>query len=436
MGSAMLQQQMIEQEKELKGLAEKWGKIEESIRQKSRVQWLNLGVVNTSYFFASMKNRNSMNHIRNLQEAAGCLLKTDQEIQAEVLGFYKNLLGSNNNQLPAIDPNFSQVSSLMVNKSKSSVFFGGVDDVVQKQILDYLEFGCPSKHQEDHYYAMLQLVKSVLFAIQTFWAQIFVLPKKIIQLIEDTCRTFLGLVKQRFPKNPLLAWHKLCWPETAGGLNLVDIGLWNKAVICKHYWNLCKKKDRLWIQWVHVYYIKKDSVWEVDKPTVSWIIRKILKGQRHFDEAGYSQQEVMDMDNFSIKKLYQGLRGDFTKVPWRRLVCNNIGLPKWTFTLRLTAHRKLYARTRLAKWGVVDDKECMLCNTNDEDVEHLSFKCSYSKTLWTKLLGWQGISRQVLGWNAELEWAARFMTGKNAKTLLYRMVMASCVYYVWQKRNN
>ncbi|XP_060188966.1 uncharacterized protein LOC132617915 [Lycium barbarum] len=215
---------------------------------------------------------------------------------------------------------FSQASGLMVNKSKSSVFFGGVD--VVDNIMD-----CENL--------------------------VLRLSKKIIQLIEATCRKF-------------------SWTGQKEG---------------------SKKAPMLWIQWVHVYYIKKELVWEVDKPTASWIIRKILKAKRHFDEVGYSQQEVMDMANLSIKKLYQKLRGDFTKVPWRRLVCNNVGLPKWIFTLRLAAHGKLYTITRLAKWGVVDDKECVLCNIDDEDVEHLFFKCPYSKTLWTKLLGWKGIYR-------------------------------------------
>ncbi|KAG5595970.1 hypothetical protein H5410_037202 [Solanum commersonii] len=38
-----------------------------------------------------------------------------------------------------------------------------------------------------------QLIKSVLYAIQKFWSQIFALPKKIIQIVKNMCRRFLWI---------------------------------------------------------------------------------------------------------------------------------------------------------------------------------------------------------------------------------------------------
>jgi len=53
---------IIELEKEVKLNLEKWLNIEESImKQKSRVQWLQLGDGNTTYFHASLKNRIAQN---------------------------------------------------------------------------------------------------------------------------------------------------------------------------------------------------------------------------------------------------------------------------------------------------------------------------------------------------------------------------------------
>ncbi|KAK6791822.1 hypothetical protein RDI58_010903 [Solanum bulbocastanum] len=37
----------------------------------------------------------------------------------------------------------------------------------------------------------LQLIKSVIFGMQSYWAQIFVLPTKIVKLVEAVCRSFL-----------------------------------------------------------------------------------------------------------------------------------------------------------------------------------------------------------------------------------------------------
>ncbi|XP_060178070.1 uncharacterized protein LOC132608002 [Lycium barbarum] len=87
MGNSIPTPQLIADEKELKIQLEKWSKIEESVyRQKSRIQWLRLGDSNTAYFFANMKNKQSLNHIRNLGNAQGCILQTDSEVQSEILG--------------------------------------------------------------------------------------------------------------------------------------------------------------------------------------------------------------------------------------------------------------------------------------------------------------------------------------------------------------
>lgn len=61
-------------------------------------------------------------------------------------------------------------------------------------------------------------------------------------------------------KKALLAWEKICYPQSAGGLNILDIAIWNKAAISKLLWNPCRKKDRLWVIWVHTYYIKKRNL--------------------------------------------------------------------------------------------------------------------------------------------------------------------------------
>jgi len=41
------------------------------------------------------------------------------------------------------------------------------------------------------YAGRLQLIKPVLFGVQTYWSQVFVLPHKVMKLIQTTCRVFL-----------------------------------------------------------------------------------------------------------------------------------------------------------------------------------------------------------------------------------------------------
>ncbi|KAH0722097.1 hypothetical protein KY289_005141 [Solanum tuberosum] len=109
----------------------------------------------------------------------------------------------------------------------------------------------------------------------------------------------------------LIAWE--CWPKVAGGLNITDVYIWNKAAILKHLWNLAQKKDKLWIVWVHTYYIKGRGPWEVAGQQASWMVRKIIQANHWISEAGIPMTEIMDANDFTIKSMYKKLRGISSK---------------------------------------------------------------------------------------------------------------------------
>ncbi|XP_009765751.1 uncharacterized protein [Nicotiana sylvestris] len=86
----MLNAKLIEEVNELNSKLEKWILIEERIyRQRSRVQWLKLGDNNSAYFFAHMNNRNILNGIDDLTNDLGVQLHMEEEIETEILGYYK-----------------------------------------------------------------------------------------------------------------------------------------------------------------------------------------------------------------------------------------------------------------------------------------------------------------------------------------------------------
>ncbi|XP_021747408.1 uncharacterized protein LOC110713259 [Chenopodium quinoa] len=129
---------------------------------------------------------------------------------------------------------FSCASGLVANLSKSEVYFGGISDYDKGQLQTVLGMsrgsfpfrylGVPlsskkltiaqcrplvervtaridcwtSRHLS--YAGRLQLIKSVLFGIQAYWAQIFILPKKILREIEAKFRVFLWTGKNTYAK--------------------------------------------------------------------------------------------------------------------------------------------------------------------------------------------------------------------------------------------
>ncbi|XP_060201738.1 uncharacterized protein LOC132630180 [Lycium barbarum] len=239
---------------------------------------------------------------------------------------------------------FSHASGLIANQSKSSIYFGGVPEPIKQSIIQTLGFsigklpfkylGVPLSSKKLtvaqcqpllekmlgritswttkflSYAGRLQLLRSVLIAVQSFWSQMFPLPKKILQKIERVCQKFLWTCAAEAKNKALVAWDQLCWPKTAGGLNITDVHTWNKAAIVKQLWNLSKKKDKLWIMWVHTYYIKGRAAWDVITKQASWLIQKILQAAKYLTEANLDKVTILQADNYSIRDIYNQLRGD------------------------------------------------------------------------------------------------------------------------------
>lgn len=83
------------------------------------------------------------------------------------------------------------------------------------------------------YDGRIKLIKSVIFGMQTYWAQIFVLPKRMLKMIEALCRTYLWTSSVVRSRKALVSWEKLCLPKAAGGQNIINLSLWNTAASVK-----------------------------------------------------------------------------------------------------------------------------------------------------------------------------------------------------------
>ncbi|XP_050207471.1 uncharacterized protein LOC126656890 [Mercurialis annua] len=71
---------------------------EKFLKQKSRINWINLRDNNNKFFYNSVKVRRSRNKITKLYTADGNLLSTQSEISEAMVEYYKNLVG-----VPAIN---------------------------------------------------------------------------------------------------------------------------------------------------------------------------------------------------------------------------------------------------------------------------------------------------------------------------------------------
>ncbi|XP_056690365.1 uncharacterized protein [Spinacia oleracea] len=146
-------------------------------------------------------------------------------------------------------------------------------------------------------------------------------------------------------------------------------------------------------------------------------------------------KQIFFSGQYSIRKMYQGLLGQFPKVQWRRVLCNSSASPKSLFILWLALHGRLPTKDRILQWGIVTDGLCSLCGSKLESTQHLFFQCSFSKKVWQKFLQGLHISRAVQNFDQEIQFPIRMSKNTIAVSKLFLAGFAETVYGLWLQRN-
>jgi hypothetical protein len=139
--------------------------------------------------------------------------------------------------------------------------------------------------------------------------------------------------------------------------------------------------------WVikEIYKIRKGFLWRG---------RREVKGGHCMISGIELQPEVDDKHTFSIasngvysaKTAYEGLfLGSVTFEHYKR-IWKSWALPKCRFFLWLVAHKRCWTTDRLAKQGLNHPEKCLLCDQEEENMDHLLMQCSFSREFWYLLL--------------------------------------------------
>lgn len=115
--------------------------------------------------------------------------------------------------------------------------------------------------------------------------------------------------------------------------------------------------------------------------------------------------EFSKSGKFMTADVWNFLRLNKEKVGWCRLLCHSAVIPKHVVVVLMAILWRLPTLDRMRSWGITLNTNCLLCGAHEESHSHLFFECPFSKDLWTHVFQNCGISRQVLGWNEELNWA-------------------------------
>ncbi|KAK9050851.1 hypothetical protein SSX86_030178 [Deinandra increscens subsp. villosa] len=306
---------------------------------------------------------------------------------------------------------FSGISGLLPNLSKSTMYFGNVVPNLKAKILRLIPF---------------KEVKSVLASMQVYWASMFLLPIALIEDIERIINKFPWTQTDSSKGKVRVSWNEVCFPKEQGGLELNLYGLKGRSL-----WEFPDKKDKCWSWrnimkcraevWSHCYSQlgdgSKTSVWfdlwhplsplcffisprEINRAGLSLSLKVsdiIVEGNWAWPEEWDSRfpelfdyvppllvdgnvDKVLWCNNegnlvpFSSKVAFQDFSEVHPIVPWVNLVWFSQSIPRHGFILWLACRQRLLTQDKLLKWDKEDNLLCIFCQQQHDSHTHLFFE--------------------------------------------------------------
>ncbi|XP_020262882.1 uncharacterized protein LOC109838863 [Asparagus officinalis] len=291
------------------------------------------------------------------------------------------------------------------------------------------------------YAGRIQLIKTVILGIQTYWTSNYILPIRVLEKIDMLCSAFLWGSKIH-----LVSWIEVCKDKKIGGLGLFSSKLWNYAAAIKMLWMIHSKKDLLWIKWVHGNYSKQQEIWQVQpRKSDSWMQRQILRVRdlvlRRFGNVYNLHRIIANCHNngtMKISSVYNAISQSSATVPWAKTVWGGLHYPKHSMILWLATLSKLPTKDRLCRMCILENNQCVLCAdsvSHQESRNHLFFECQFSSYVWNNLMAWLKYSWRSCCWNQVLRWYSNNLRGLGFRKKLKRMMLSGAVYWIWKERN-
>ncbi|GKC23577.1 hypothetical protein Tco_1025727 [Tanacetum coccineum] len=121
---------------------------------------------------------------------------------------------------------FSRVSELYPSLSKSTMFYGSLNEDEKQQILNILPFKSSGKVKQKlndwknkslSYAGRSQLIASVMSSMQVYWGSVLKLPIAIVKEIESLFKGFLWCNGELTREKARVAWKKICQLKGQGG---------------------------------------------------------------------------------------------------------------------------------------------------------------------------------------------------------------------------
>ncbi|KAL0295521.1 UNVERIFIED_CONTAM: hypothetical protein Sangu_3196000, partial [Sesamum angustifolium] len=336
---------------------------------------------------------------------------------------------------------FAALSGLKVNPAKSQIIFSRAVQQERQQILDYLGFqegSLPVKYlgwnnQILSYAGRLQLIKSVLTTLHTYWASAFILPKGVLKTLEKKMRQFLWQGSAG-SGNAKVAWAWISKPKEEGGLGIRSLTITNQALMLKQLWRILQNDGTsIWVDWIQRYRLRHSTIWTFNGALGSWVGRRCSNYDLYFK--GVSSTKLVTALPLAFGRMLGTNEPTTPRVSWSVLLHGNFKIPRHGFILWMAILEKLSTMDK--PWVPRAENGCVLCGgLFDETHDHLFFKCSYSKRCLSILRRKIRFQWPFLEWQTGLIWASKRWRGPHLINAAFRATLAALVYHLWAERNN
>ncbi|GAA0183545.1 hypothetical protein LIER_31086 [Lithospermum erythrorhizon] len=231
-------------------------------------------------------------------------------------------------------------------------------------------------------------------------------------------------------------------PKSEGGLGLMDLKIWNLALLSRSIWLFHTNADSLWVRFVRHYYLGNSSFWDYSpRDQDSFLLKKLfgihdrlldLFGGIHTTIEGLHRCCVAGRLDTSL--VYNVMRVSHGSRPWMRLIWRNFIPPKYSFTLWLSCRKRLATRDSLAFMNL-EDVSCVFCRDAAESCAHLFFACPFSLAIWNHIRTWLGIRRQMSTLESAIKWVKKEHGGKSLRSRALLLAFCIVVHEIWRARN-
>ncbi|GJT32442.1 hypothetical protein Tco_0922861 [Tanacetum coccineum] len=254
---------------------------------------------------------------------------------------------------------------------------------------------------------------------------------------------------------------------------------------------LLSLKESLWVRWVHAYKLKGRSFRDIPpRGNMSWGWRKILQlrpiipasiSTRDMFRTGlnpssklrdiifngafswppvlsdkYSflqsiimlnvldRRDLLEWRNelglvkpFSVSMVWSCIRPRGDKVSWFDVVWFSYCIPRHAVNLWLIMKQRLKTQDKLSSWDVSGShmtswSSLLTCN---DSLKHLFFECTFSMQIWSHMSRYAGMNSVGPIFTQIVSAIMPFANRKSSRSVIAKLVLAACAYFVWQERN-